>query len=244
MPSSDLPEGFEPCEAVCRHLEMEWVSVTQLAERTGIPVSDLETLRSLMVSAPQTWEEIKRTIAGGASAISKPKFPQRAVTNPDRRDEKVRERTSDSHRKTYDSKDRSVRTSQPDLDAQTWLASQYTNEDGQMICQMCEFEMPFRKRDGNHYFEAIEAFDDVPIERHELFLALCPVCAAKYKEFVKRDEANSASVKAAVIGSQDTVIRVRIGQQESTVRLVETHLFDLRIILGQSSSDKPPPSAA
>jgi lipopolysaccharide biosynthesis protein len=91
--------------------------------------------------------------------------------------------------------------------------------------------MPFKKRDGNHYFEAIEAFDEIAIERHELFLALCPLCAAMYKEFVKRDESNSAAFKAALLSSQNPAVPLQLGQRQRTVRFVETHIFDLRIIL-------------
>jgi transposase len=36
---------------------------------------------------------------------------------------------------------------------------------------MCESEMPFKKCDGNYHFDAVEAFDHVPVERHELSLA-------------------------------------------------------------------------
>ena len=56
--------------------------------------------------------------------------------------------------------------------------------------QICEEEMPFKKRDGKYYFEAVEAFTLYYFrkEHHAQFLALCPLCAAKYKEFIKRDK--------------------------------------------------------
>ena len=237
LPFSDLPDGFQPSETAARQLEMEVISVGQLAEKTGLALSDIETLRTLIQTSPQAWEQIKQSLSTAAGGAGKPKFPQRTVGNPERREDKVREHAGDSPERTYEPREWSVRISEPDLDRQTWLMNQYTNEDRQMICQMCESEMPFKKRDGNYYFEAVEAFDHLSTERHELSLALCPVCAAKYKEFVKRDEANSAAFKAAVVGSQDTVIPVEIAQQQRSVRFVETHLFDLRIILGGRPRD-------
>ena len=237
-PFSDLPDGFEQSEAVCRHLEMEFVSVSQLEEKTGIPLTDLESLKTLIASAPQQWEDIKRNLAAGAINAGKPKFPQRTVGNPERREEKVRERTGESPGKTYEPRERSERTSKPDLDPQTWLKGQYTNEDSQMICQMCEREMPFKKRDGNYYFEAVEAFDHLPIERQEVFIALCPLCAAIYKEYIKRDDANSAALKSAIVTAKEPVLPIEIGQQNRTIRFVETHLFDLHAVL----DSQPPPA--
>ena len=188
----------------------------------------------MIASAPQKWEEIKRDLAGGI----KPKFPQRTVGNPERHEDKVRERTDGSPGKTYKQREGSVRISKPDLDPQTWLQGQYTNEDSQLVCQMCELEMPFKKRDGNYYFEAVEAFDHLPIERQEIFLALCPLCAAIYKEYVKRDDLNSATVKNSILASRETLIPVKVGQQNRTIRFVEAHLFDLRVVL----DSRPPPA--
>src|SRR5688572_30651616 len=96
--------------------------------------------------APETWEQSKQNISGPARAINKPIFPERAVRNPERREEKVRDRSGESSDKTYESRERSIRTSKPGLDPQTWLRGQYTNDDSQMICQMCEYEMPFKMR--------------------------------------------------------------------------------------------------
>jgi hypothetical protein len=97
---------------------------------------------------------------------------------------------------------------------------------------MCQSEMPFRKRDGNYYFEAVEAFPNMGIENHELFLALCPLCAAKYKEFVKEVPAAITTLKAGILGAKDSdVISLPIEQLPNSIRFVETHLFDLQRIL-------------
>jgi hypothetical protein len=234
---SELPDGFLPSEAVCRHFQMEFVSVSQLAEKTGIPLSDLETLKTLIQTSPHAWEQFKQSLSGSAAGTSKPKFPQRTVGNSERHLDKVSERAGHSPERTYEPKERSVRTSKPDLDRHTWLMNQYTNEDGQMICQMCESEMPFKKRDLiTYYFEAIEAFDHLSTEQHQLSLALCPLCAAIYKEYVKCDDTNSATFKTALLSAKEPVVPVQIGLQQKTLRFVETHIFELRAILGG-----PPP---
>ena len=45
--------------------------------------------------------------------------------------------------------------------------------------------MPFKKRDGEYYFESVEALSKAYFlkEREPQFLALCLLCAAMYKEF-------------------------------------------------------------
>ena len=70
--------------------------------------------------------------------------------------------------------------------------------------------MPFKKRDGQYYFEAVEALNTLSQELLPLHLALCPVCAAKYKEFVKRDEAALQLARAALVASASA--RRRDGQ--------------------------------
>jgi hypothetical protein len=229
-----MPEGFQESETVCRHLQMEFVSVTQLSEKTGIPLGDLEALRTLLQSSSQAWEQIKQTVTGPVGNSGKPVFPKRPVVNPERRDQKIRERTNDPTDRTYETRDRSVRTSKPDLDPKTWLTNQYSNDERQLICQMCESEMPFRKRDGNYYFEAVEAIPNLGIENHELFLALCPLCAAKYKEYVKEDPTAIAALKKGILAAKDSnLISLPIEQPPKSIRFVETHLFDLQRILSE-----------
>jgi len=87
----------------------------------------------------------------------KPAFPTSAVSNPDRRQERLSEQLNGAPQKEYEPRDRSVRTTRGTIDPVLWLKNQYTNDADQMVCQICQEEMPFRKRDGEYYFEAVEA---------------------------------------------------------------------------------------
>jgi hypothetical protein len=231
-----LPDGFQESETLCRILQMDFVSVTQLAEKTGIPLGYLEAIKNLHQTSPQILEKFMQSISGPGNNVGKPNFPKKPVVNSERRDQKMRERTSDPSDKTYETKGRRIRTSKPDLDVKAWLSNQYTNEDCQVICQMCEQEMPFKNREGNYYFEAVEAIPNLGFENHQLFLALCPLCAAKYQEFVKRDEDVVAAFKQCMLAVKDTdKILLRINQLPNTIRFVDTHLFDLKRILEKTS---------
>lgn len=120
---------------------------------------------------------------------NKPDFPQRPVANPERRKQKIKERADDAPVKTYENRGRSVRVSRSNIDPRSALRSLYTNENDELICQICCEGMPFRDRSGQYYFEAVELFTSeiVGKEHDSMYIYLCPTCAAKYKEFVKSD---------------------------------------------------------
>jgi hypothetical protein len=211
---------------------MDFVSVTQLAEKTGIPLGYLEAIKNLHQTSPQILEKFMQSISGVGNTAGKPNFPKNPVVNPERHDQKIRERTSDPSDRTYETRERSVRTSRPDLDPKTWLTNQYSNEERQVICQMCEMEMPFHKRDGSYYFEAVQVLPTPEVERHELYLSLCPLCSAKYKEFVIADPKAVMALKTGILAAKDTnLISLPIEQLPNSIRFVETHLFDLKRIL-------------
>ncbi|MCP4646926.1 MAG: hypothetical protein GY852_04215 [bacterium] len=94
-------------------------------------------------------------------------------------------------------------------------------------------EMPFKKRNGEHYFEAVEAFsqDHFPMEHEAQFLALCPLCAAMYKELVKKDEATMVGLKDVIVNTDECEIPLRLGELDTSIRFVETHFQDIRTIL-------------
>ena len=88
-----------------------------------------------------------------------------------------------------------------------------------MVCQICKEAMPFRKRDGQYYFESVESPNMLAHEHHALFLALCPVCAAKYKEFVKHDPVASERFQGALISEASRLSRLRLAKRTQPLRL-------------------------
>lgn len=166
----------------------------------------------------------------------KASFPIRTVVNLDRRQERLAEQLADATEKEYEKRDRSVRTTRGLVDPHLWLKEQYTNEADQMVCQICKKEMPFKKRDGEYYFEAVEALtkDHFPLENEAQFLALCPLCAAMYTELLKKDEAIMAEMRIALLNMDGLEVPLRLGDKE-TIQFVETHWQDMRTILRERS---------
>ena len=170
------------------------------------------------------------------SKLRKEVFPVRPSPNPERRIKHTRQDYIDSPKKEYEPRKRSVRVTQATAFTRTWLKNQYTNSFNRMICQICEDEMPFRKRDGEYYFEAVEALSkEYFSEEHQAqFLALCPLCAAKYKEFVKYDESAMQELHRALKNPNGSEVPLRLGDWKTNLRFVETHRQDLIVILRQT----------
>ena len=163
----------------------------------------------------------------------KPSFPERVPRNAGRARARLIEDVANRPEKEYETRPRSVRVTGNEIDRYTRLRNQYTNEDGQMVCQICKDEMPFRKRDGEYYFEAVEALprDYFPKEHEDQFLALCPLCAAMYKEFVKRDEDAVKHLYEGLKESDQLELPLTLGQLSASLRFVETHRQRMKTIL-------------
>jgi len=226
----DLPESFTRDEILADKLGMRKNIVAKLAEEAGIKVEDIELLRKHP-------EEFKQWKAEIAARFEKPIFPTKSVENRERRQERVLEEIAESPEKEYEPRTRSVRITEATEYTRTWLKEQYTNENGEMLCQICR-KVPFKKRNGEYYFEAVEALsrDYFPKEHEAQFLALCPLCAAMYKEFVKADNEAMKILYQALKDADETEdepdVSLKLGELATSIRFVESHLFDLKIILG------------
>ena len=183
------------------------------------------------------WAELKKMGISPdeirSNFMSSPEFPTSQVSNLERRQAKRAEQFRDSPDKEYKQQQRSVRTTRREIDPRTYLENQYTNDDDQMICQICQEEMPFKKRDGEYYFETKEALSrDYFTKEHEAqYLALCPECAARYEEFVKNDGDTMKKVYDVLKKTDDLKITLQLGELKRSLRFVETHRQDIRTIL-------------
>lgn len=226
---ADLPDSFERHDEITERLGITNVreqdrhktdDQKRMAAQLGVELAEIEFLKSHR-EAFISWRD-----AVIAKHNAKPERPERPVRNPEGVEEKIGEEVADAPLKepTVVSVSIIKRISERD----TWLRNQYTNEDSQMVCQICEKPMPFKKRDGEYYFEAVEFTGNATKEHRALYLALCPVCAAKYKEFVKRVPDALAQVEAALSDTTSSTIDLTLGPEAATLWFVEKHLFYLR----------------
>ena len=168
-----------------------------------------------------------------------PEFPERPVPNKERRAKRVGKRVRKADPKTYDKRKRSVRKTGPQQSPKVWLRGMYTNARDVTVCQMCRNGMPFRvPKTGEYYFEAVQVADNFSVEDHCLYLALCPLCAAKYTVLVKKDENRLSEFVWAIEQAEPTdyEIPVQLNGRPASVRFVETHILDLKAALAECLS--------
>jgi hypothetical protein len=200
------------------------------ATELGVSLEDIEFLKNHR-------DEIERLKATLTARKVRPIFPVRPVANPERRQERLGEQLTYVPDKEYEKREMNIRITNIAIEPITWLRNHYTNKANQMVCQICKEEMPFRKRNGAHYFEKKEVLSRkyLPKEHEAQYLALCPLCAAKYKEFVKTDDDVMAGLKESIVNAKDWDVPLSLGDQETSIRFVETHFHDLKAILDAMS---------
>jgi len=228
---NDLPEDYERDEQLADLLGMKKDIINKLAEEAGVNRETIALARDL-----ERHPDILKSVQDQIQKKKGVEFPTREVADSERRKRKVVADLEDSPEKQYEPRTRSVRVSEATEYVRIWLKNQYINKDGKMVCQICKNEMPFKKRDGEYYFEAVGALSRKHLTKeHEAqFLALCPLCAAMYKELLKKNEAAMAEFKNSLVHSDSPEIPVELGDK-STVRFVETHWSDLKTILNPSA---------
>lgn len=227
----DLADSFIRDEKLADQLEMKKNVVAKLAEEAGISQHTIKLAQELEKQPPDIRKRIETLLQkqdGG-----QPEFPQRSSADFERRQERLVEQMNDAPEKEYEQRNISERNTKGAIDKRQWLKEHYTNDVGQMICQICKEEMPFKNRDGEYYFEAVEALsrDHFAKEHEAQYLALCPLCAAMYNEFVKNDEGAMESLKNALMNSEDTEISLHLGELNTSVRFVKSHFLDIRTII-------------
>ena len=230
----DLPVSFVKDEKLAKQLRMKQNISVELLKKAGISQATFKLAQELENQPTDIQNQIKTLLQNKSGG--KPAFPTQKSPNPERRKEKIRTRHDGADDKTYEKKERSVKTSRPNYDPKIWLENRYTNDDQKLVCQMCANEMPFKLKDGSYYFEAVQVSDDFTKENHELYLALCPLCAAKFRYLVKKDQSKMDSFLGNVKETKENFeIPIELGvlgvNSPHSIRFVETHLRDLKTIL-------------
>jgi hypothetical protein len=166
-------------------------------------------------------------------------LPKAAPKNPERRQVKVLQENEDADEQIYETRERSVRTTDTQVrkDARQYLTDMYTDEDGKMCCQMCQEELPFKKKDGQYCFETKEIFNKMEKEDKHQYLALCPNCAAEYDEWVKKDEKTSEMLKNKIAerkymkGEKSVSMDFYIHDDLKTLYFTGKHYLDMRTVV-------------
>jgi hypothetical protein len=156
-------------------------------------------------------------------------LPENTPSNPQRRSEKVSEQAKDAPERISEERTRSVSVGLEDVKARAneYLRQQYTNRDAQMICQICKNELPFKKNDGDYYFECVEFLTDLLDRHYQNYLALCPNHAAMFQHVNGSKDLLWERCK----NLEGTKLEVVLAQRDMTIYFTETHIADLKAVL-------------
>jgi hypothetical protein len=233
--ASEMPKGFSIdrgykwLEAVKfgsdqKRLEAASVQQEEKLKDLGISQQTLLLAQKLEKLSPK---ERERVLAGTNQPKSAPvELPERPIRNAEIRADRVRDQANATPEKSSVIKSRSVQEGvEPAMqEAKGYLRDQYTNPNGQMICQACKEELPFKLPNGAYYFEAIEIIRGAPKRFREGYLALCPNHAAAYQH-ANAQSGSMSDLIATAVGSE---IEITLGNIETTIYFTETHLADAK----------------
>lgn len=209
----------------------------KIADATG----RTEELKKLGFESEEEWEqgrkfnelfspEERKELLATKQRQSQPvELPERAVKSSDLRSQRVSEVARNTPEKKTELRERSVTLGAEAVkaEAQVYLQDQYTNANGQMICQVCKYELPFKRLNGGYFFEKVELIDGSEKRHRETYLALCPNHAAMYKYANKQLK----SMAELLLNAATVEIELELGGRKTTIYFTETHLADVRACL-------------
>ena len=167
--------------------------------------------------------------------------PEESVKDPEKRRKGVKDGKDAAPPNESVTRERSIQPDVPEVTAQTkaYLRVKYKNFDGQLICQCCHEEMPFRLPSGDHYFEAVQCVRGLDAHHFQNRLALCPTCAAMYQHARETDD---AELRRRIVDhpaddqAPSVEVPIRLAGHDLTLHFVGTHWFDLKTVLSDLES--------
>lgn len=156
-------------------------------------------------------------------------LPDSEPTNPERRVQRVSADAAEAPERRTEERTRSVSIGRDEVKAQAgqYLSQQYTNADGEMICQICKGRVPFSLDDGTPYFEKVEFLPELTRRHYQNYLALCPNHAAMFQHA----NGSSDAIESAFLTLVGNELSVVLAQSDATIYFTKTHIADLQAVI-------------
>ncbi len=204
----------------------------EVAEKLGISLELTEYLQQLtneeqkaFLSEFISWRDKKN------STDDDDDLPSNIASDPSRRFKKAEEEAEDAAQKQYEKKERSVRTNR-NPEVKSYLKEFNTNENGNVVCQICCKKMPFKIGGSEDYFESVQCIKSVKKDFKPNHLALCPNCAAEYKFACETSEQDRIEFILLLDHIQDTDLIVPLQMPvHDRLRFTQKHLIELQAVL-------------
>jgi len=241
----DLQASFERDDTLIRALEIRTDNreKAQFAEKLGVDIEHINLIKRIRDEFPELLTRLKEEVERKSRANN---FFEAAGNISISDSKHLAAKTSESYQeapeKSYEQRTMSVRSSMPFIDPRTWLYSKYSDTDSRLYCQLCSDEMPFKKRNDQYYFEAIRLFDEIDKEMAELYCALCPNCAAKYKEYIKSNDSKSSTARETLkseilLNGTQCTFEIEVPGASNSLRFRQDHLIRLCEILKEADKN-------
>lgn len=163
-------------------------------------------------------------------------LPENETRDPNSRAARVRQQSVDAPNRETERRTRSVSVNREDVkaDAEQYLRQQYTNADGEMICQICKVPLPFKLDDDSYYVEKVEFLPELERRHYQNYLALCPNHAAMFQHTNgSRDE--NLGMFLEMEGNE---LNVELARQAASIYFTKTHATDLRAVIESEQQNR------
>ena len=201
--------------------------------------TDSESLERAQRFVALPAEEQERILADQERKAAE-ELPEHEPSNPERRAERVGGQAAAAPERRTEERTRSVSIGVEAVkqEAAQYLLGQYTNPDGEMICQVCKGSLPFRLDDGTAYFEKVEFLVDLKKRHYQNYLALCPNHGAMFQHA----NGSSGSIRSLFLEMINNELNVVLAQRDMRIYFTKVHIADLKAViqaenLGQSQTD-------
>jgi hypothetical protein len=163
-------------------------------------------------------------------------LPLNSPRNESFRSERVKELAQNAPERLAERKERSVQVglNKVKIEASEYLKEQYTNEDGVMICQICQQELPFKDTKNEYYFEKVEFLKELRGRHYQNYLSLCPNHSAMFTHSNK----NKAEVYDVFLSFDDDEFELTLANESAYIYFTKTHICDLKAVLGLNEPSK------
>lgn len=207
-------------------LERTRAAQKSIAIELGFP--DEIALQDARRFANLTPEE-RQSFFDGFERKQKALLPENEPSNPEIRSKRVGLQALDAPGRESDLRTRSVSMGLADVKkrASKYLQHQYTNADGEMICQVCQDTLPFKLIDDTYYFEKVEFLPDINNRHYQNYLALCPNHAAMYQH-ANGSAYITCDAILELIGNELGII---LAGTEHSLYFTKTHIADMKQVI-------------
>jgi hypothetical protein len=197
--------------------------------------TDTESLERAQRFVALPTEEQERILADQDRKAAA-ELPDHEPSNPERRAERVGGQAATAPERRTEERTRSVSVGLETVkqEAAQYLLSQYTNVDGEMICQVCKGSLPFKLDDGTAYFEKVDFLPDLKKRHYQNYLALCPNHSAMFQHA----NGSSNSMRSLFLEMTSNELKIVLAQRDATIYFTKTHLADLEAVIQADTSDQ------